>query len=222
MARAGGAGRPRRPATTAALLHALAAYADMIGGPRHVADRRAVADRMLELAQGLGDANGELLARRFRLVALLEVGDFPAVDGEIAAFDRPGPPHAASRATSGIRRCGAACGRCSPGAAADAEAFADQVEAVGDARPEPERPDAGRRPSAFAVHWGHPEAYVDLVAAVEVYARDVPPDIPQFLIAQASMYAECAGRGGGRPAATARSPTRDSARCRRTRSSSAD
>ena len=171
----------------AALLHALAAYADMIGGPRHVADRRAVADRMLVLAQGLGDANGELLARRFRLVALLEVGDFPAVDGEIAAFDalahrtqEPGhlwyPP-----LWRGMRALLA-------GRAADAEAFADQVEAVG-TRAQSLNARMLAATLRSAVHWGHPEAYVDLVAAVEVYARDVPPDIPQFLIAQASLYA---------------------------------
>ena len=104
-----------------ALLHVLAGYADMIGGPRHVAERRAVAGRMLVLAQGLGDANGELLARRFLLVALLEVGDFPAADGQIAAFDRlarrtnePAPPlvsaavarHAGAARRAGVRRRG--------------------------------------------------------------------------------------------------------------------
>lgn len=171
----------------AALLHALAAYADMIGGPRHVADRRAVADRMLALAQGLGDANGELLARRFRLVALLEVGDFPAADGEIAAFDalahrtqEPGhlwyPP-----LWRGMRALLA-------GRVADAEGYADQVDAIG-IRAQSRNALLLSTTLRYAARWGRPEELTDVVAAVETYAAGIPPDVPQIQVALTSMYA---------------------------------
>ncbi|TFV89414.1 AAA family ATPase [Blastococcus sp. CT_GayMR16] len=170
-----------------ALLHALAAYADTIGGPRHVAERRAVADRMLALARRLGDANGELLARRFRLVAVLEVGDFPAADAEIAAFDalahrtqEPGhlwyPP-----LWRGMRALLA-------GREAEAEGYADQVDAVGD-RAQSMNARMLATTLRCAVRWGRADELLDLVAGVEEYAADVPPDIPQLLVAMASMYA---------------------------------
>ena len=171
-----------------ALLHVLAGYADMIGGPRHVAERREVAGRMLELAQGLGDANGELLARRFLLVALLEVGDFAAADVQITAFDR------LARSTNepahlwypplwrGMRALLA-------GRESDAEAYADQVEALG-ARAQSLNAQMLTTTLRFAARSGRPEEQVDLVRAVEAYAPNIPPDLPQFLVAQASMYAE--------------------------------
>ncbi len=171
-----------------ALLHVLAGYADMIGGPRHVAERRAVAGRMLELARRLDDANGELLARRFLLVALLEVGDFPAADAQITAFDR------LARSTNepahlwypplwrGMRALLA-------GRESDAEAYADQVEAIG-ARAQSVNAQMLTTTLRFAARSGRAEEQVDLVRAVEAYAPNVPPDLPQFLVAMASMYAE--------------------------------
>ena len=171
-----------------ALLHALAAYADMIGGPRHVAERRSLADRMLELARRLGDANGELLARRFRLVALLELGDFPAADVEISAFDRLArsthePAHLwYPPLWRGMRALLA-------GREADAEAWADQVETLG-ARAQSVNAQMLMTTLRFAARFGRPDEQVDLVRAVEEYAREVPPDLPQFLVAMASMYAE--------------------------------
>jgi hypothetical protein len=174
-------------ADDSALLHVLAGYADTIGGPRHVAERRAVAGRMLDLARRLGDANGELLARRFLLVALLEIGDFAAADVQITAFDR------LARSTNepahlwypplwrGMRALLA-------GRESEAEAFADQAEELG-RRAQSMNARMLTTTLRFAARSGRPEEQVDLVPAVEAYASDVPPDMPQFLVAQASMYA---------------------------------
>jgi hypothetical protein len=180
-----------------ALLHTLAAYADMIGGPRHVVERRTVADRMLDLALRLDDADGELLARRFRLVALLEAGDFLAADAEVTAFDRlaatthePGhlwyPP-----LWRGMRAL-------LEGRVADAEAFGNQVEAIG-ARAQSLNAQMLATTLRYAARWGRPEEQVDLVRAVEEYAVELPPDLPQFQLAMTSMYA-----GIGDVVATAR------------------
>jgi tetratricopeptide (TPR) repeat protein len=67
---------------------ALAALNDAIGGPTHVMERRDNADTIVELAGDAGDRALELLGHRFRVVADLELGDFSAVDRDIAAFSR--------------------------------------------------------------------------------------------------------------------------------------
>jgi hypothetical protein len=65
---------------------ALAAYCDAVAGPDYVTQRQAAAERMLALAAG--DRVGTLLARRLRLVACLERGDFAAVDADIDGYQR--------------------------------------------------------------------------------------------------------------------------------------
>jgi hypothetical protein len=70
------------------LASALAAHCDAIAGPQQAAQRQAEAGEIIELATGLGDIPTELLGRRLRLVALLELADLPAVDAEIASFAR--------------------------------------------------------------------------------------------------------------------------------------
>ncbi len=65
---------------------ALGALNDALAGPDHVAERLATADTMLGLAGAARDARLELLARRHRLVALLESGDLAGVDAEILAY----------------------------------------------------------------------------------------------------------------------------------------
>jgi hypothetical protein len=65
---------------------ALAAYCDAIAGPDHVDERIMATDRMLSLAGASDDPRLILLARRIRLVALLERGQFALADGEIATY----------------------------------------------------------------------------------------------------------------------------------------
>ncbi|MEI8408548.1 MULTISPECIES: ATP-binding protein [unclassified Kribbella] len=67
---------------------ALAAYCDTIAGPGQVDERFAAASQMLMVAERGHDSPCQLLARRLRLVALMERGDWPAVDAEIDAFAR--------------------------------------------------------------------------------------------------------------------------------------
>ncbi|MFI6673739.1 ATP-binding protein [Kribbella sp. NPDC050470] len=67
---------------------ALAAYCDAVAGPGHVDERSVAAGRMLAVAERGHDSPCQLLARRLRLVALMERGDWPAVDAEIDAFAR--------------------------------------------------------------------------------------------------------------------------------------
>lgn len=67
---------------------ALAARCDVLSGPDHVDERLATTARMVELAQRHGDPVILLLARRHRLVALLERGRIAAVDEEIATYAR--------------------------------------------------------------------------------------------------------------------------------------
>lgn len=85
----------RRLGDESALIYILASWCDAIAGPDHIEERLDAANEMLEIAQRLGDHEGSLLARRLRVVALLEQGD-PAVDTEIEAFavlaDRLGAP----------------------------------------------------------------------------------------------------------------------------------
>ncbi|MFZ6005246.1 MAG: ATP-binding protein [Actinomycetota bacterium] len=67
---------------------ALAARCDILSGPDHVDDRLAATTRMVELAQRHGDPVTVLVARRHRLLALLEHGEIGRVDDEIAAYAR--------------------------------------------------------------------------------------------------------------------------------------
>jgi hypothetical protein len=75
------------------------------------------------------------------------------------------------------------------GRESDAEAYADQVEALG-ARAQSHNAQMLTTTLRFAARSGRREEQVDLVRAVEEYASDVPPDLPQFLVALASMYAQ--------------------------------
>lgn len=72
----------------AAHAYALSAYCDTIAGPDHVDERLVVADQMIERARAAGDPELELLARRFRLVALAELGRFEEFDRELDRFAR--------------------------------------------------------------------------------------------------------------------------------------
>ncbi len=70
----------------AALGYALATRCDVLAGPEHCETRLADATEAVRLARGAGDHPLELLGRRLRLVALLEVGDVDAADVEIDRF----------------------------------------------------------------------------------------------------------------------------------------
>jgi len=67
---------------------ALAARCDVLSGPDHIDDRLAATTRMVELAQRHLDPVILLVARRHRLLALLENGELGRVDDEIAAYAR--------------------------------------------------------------------------------------------------------------------------------------
>jgi tetratricopeptide (TPR) repeat protein len=69
------------------LTYALSAWCDVHAGPAHAEQRLAAADEMLAASHAVNDIEGVLLARRFRVVALLERGD-PAVHAEIDAYAR--------------------------------------------------------------------------------------------------------------------------------------
>jgi tetratricopeptide (TPR) repeat protein len=92
-------GMARRVADPRVLAGALAARCDAVSGPDHVGERLAAAEEMTALARAVGDHGGELLGRRLAVVALAEVGRWPAVDAEIAAYaataDRLGQPRLA-------------------------------------------------------------------------------------------------------------------------------
>jgi len=76
----------RRLGDPTTLAYALAAYCDAIADPDHCVERRAAATEIIDLAGG--DRALELLGRRLRLVADLELGDMGAVDAGIEAFER--------------------------------------------------------------------------------------------------------------------------------------
>jgi tetratricopeptide (TPR) repeat protein len=78
----------RRLGDSAVLAAALAARCDAISGPDHVAERRAAAAEIIELARRGGDRAGEMLGRRLLVVALAEAADWSAVDAEIASYAR--------------------------------------------------------------------------------------------------------------------------------------
>jgi hypothetical protein len=73
---------------TAGEVAALAARCDILSGPDHVEDRLAATTRMVELAQRHGDPVTLLVARRHRLLVLLEHGEIGRVDDEIATYAR--------------------------------------------------------------------------------------------------------------------------------------
>jgi tetratricopeptide (TPR) repeat protein len=71
-----------------ALAYALAAHCDAIAGPGDTERRLAEASEIVDLAVSRGDRSTELLGRRLRLVALLELGRIAAADAEIEAYAR--------------------------------------------------------------------------------------------------------------------------------------
>jgi tetratricopeptide (TPR) repeat protein len=78
----------RRLGDPAVLAAALAARCDAISGPDYVAERRAAAAEIIELARAAGDRTGEMLGRRLLVVALAEAAEWSAVDAEISAYAR--------------------------------------------------------------------------------------------------------------------------------------
>jgi tetratricopeptide (TPR) repeat protein len=71
-----------------ALAYALAAHCDAIAGPGSTERRLEEASEIVDLATVRGDHSTELLGRRLRLVALLELGRIAAADAEIEAYAR--------------------------------------------------------------------------------------------------------------------------------------
>jgi hypothetical protein len=69
-----------------ALGHALAAHCDTIAGPDHCEQRRDEAGEIVSLASAVGDRPLELLGRRLRAAALLEMGDLAGFDDDVARF----------------------------------------------------------------------------------------------------------------------------------------
>jgi hypothetical protein len=65
---------------------ALAAHLDTIAGPGHVEERLRLATELIDLATSLADLELEVLAVRFRVVALLEQGNLAAVRGAINTY----------------------------------------------------------------------------------------------------------------------------------------
>lgn len=120
----------RRLGEATTLAYALAAHCDAISGPDRCAERRAAAAEIIDLAGG--DRALELLGRRLRLMALLELGDMIAVDAEIEAFDR----------VAGVLRLGLyqwypplwrATRRLMDGRIAEAERLVEESMAIGEA-----------------------------------------------------------------------------------------
>ena len=67
------------------LAHALSAWCDVQSGPAHTEARLSATTQMLAVAESTGDRQVALIARRFRVVALLELGS-PEVHQEIERF----------------------------------------------------------------------------------------------------------------------------------------
>jgi tetratricopeptide (TPR) repeat protein len=76
----------RQVGDSSALGYALAGHCDAIASPEHCETRLATAREVVRLARETGDRQLELLGRRLRLLALLEVGDVGAADIEIERF----------------------------------------------------------------------------------------------------------------------------------------
>jgi tetratricopeptide (TPR) repeat protein len=70
----------------AALGHALAAHSDATAGPDYSEARRDEAGEIVELARRSMDRPLELLGRRLRAVASLELGDIAGFDADVARF----------------------------------------------------------------------------------------------------------------------------------------
>jgi tetratricopeptide (TPR) repeat protein len=70
----------------AALAVALASRADVIAGPDHAAERLALTTEVVEIAERLRDSSLELLGRRQRIVARLELGDMTGTSAEIRNY----------------------------------------------------------------------------------------------------------------------------------------
>src|SRR5437879_2023716 len=71
----------------AALAAALASHCDVISGPESVDERLAHTDRIIEIAERLRDSSLELLGRRMRVVARLELGDMAGFADDARIFD---------------------------------------------------------------------------------------------------------------------------------------
>lgn len=67
------------------IAYALSAWCDSKSGPAYIKARLEAAAEMLSVAEATGDGEAALMARRFRVVALLERGD-PEVHDEIGRF----------------------------------------------------------------------------------------------------------------------------------------
>lgn len=78
----------RRLGDRVVLAYALAAWCDAVAGPDMVHDRLAAAEEVVRLARDAGRRTLELLGRRLRVVAQLELGHTADADAEIDAFDR--------------------------------------------------------------------------------------------------------------------------------------
>jgi tetratricopeptide (TPR) repeat protein len=78
----------RNTGEPAVLGRCLAARCDALASPDRVATRLADASEIVAIGERESDGPLELLGRRLRLVALLESGDFAAVDDAAAAFAR--------------------------------------------------------------------------------------------------------------------------------------
>jgi hypothetical protein len=81
-------GLSRRAGDRRALAAALAARCDVLAGPDHTAERLGAATEIVALAQRNDDLPLELLGRRLRAVALLELRDLIAFDAEVASYAR--------------------------------------------------------------------------------------------------------------------------------------
>lgn len=77
-----------RPVAGLALMDALAAHCDTIAGPAHLQQRLEQAAEIVELAIATHDRRREMLGRRLRAVALLELGEIDQFDEEVEAFAR--------------------------------------------------------------------------------------------------------------------------------------
>ena len=82
----------RRVGEQSALGHALAAHCDSIAGPDWCEVRLEESAEIIRLGQSTGERHLELLGRRLRLVALLEVGDVGEADREIRRFGHIAEP----------------------------------------------------------------------------------------------------------------------------------
>jgi hypothetical protein len=78
----------RRSDDDRALIAALAAWCDVHAGPSHVDERLGLSQEQVAAATRLGDPELQLLAHRFRIVALMEAGEVRAATGEIQTFAR--------------------------------------------------------------------------------------------------------------------------------------